>query len=65
MFSAGTMVFDKQKPQKKSNAEQQRLAAENASLQKQLIHKDSVIAGVTEDYVRLKKNSSALLNDDG
>lgn len=65
LFSAGTIVFDKQKPAQRSNSERQRLESENAFLQKQLMHKDSVIAGITEDYVRLKKNSSALLSGSG
>jgi transposase-like protein len=48
------VVFEKR--DRKSNAQIRRLEEEVEKLKSRLKHKDSVIAEITEDYVKLKKN---------
>lgn len=48
------VVFEKR--DRKSNGQMRRLEEEVEKLKLRLKHKDSVIAEITEDYVKLKKN---------
>ena len=48
------LVFEKK--DRKSNSQIRRLEEEVEKLKLRLKHKDSVIAEITEDYVKLKKN---------
>ena len=53
-------AFSANKSPNTENKTIQRLKEEINLLQKRVDHKDSVIAEITEDYVRVKKNSSAI-----
>ena len=56
LFDHGAAAFEVRGRGRKPDAGASRLERENARLRGQLARKDAVIAGVTEDYVRLKKS---------
>ena len=56
LFTNGDVVFEQKKSNQLENKAVQQLKHENEQLQKRIHHKDNVIAEITEDYVKLKKN---------
>lgn len=65
LFTNGGDAFSVRKPSNKQNNVMKRLEDENQKLYKALSKKDNVIAEITEDYVRLKKNASELYGVNG
>lgn len=57
-FDNGEAAF--QKNGDKKNSKIRKLEHQIEELKARLVHKDSVIAEVTEDYVKLKKNSGEI-----
>ena len=65
LFKHGSSVFESHKSKKLESKALKRLEIEKAHLLKIVDKKDTVIAEITEDYVRLKKKSGDLLRNDG
>jgi len=55
LFNNGHTVFEKPRKLSSRNTEMKKVEEEKSALEKSLQQKDSVIAEITEDYVRLKK----------
>lgn len=65
LFSDAEVSFQRKNSPKRSNKELKRLEDENARMAKIIDKKDKVIAEITEDYVRLKKNVTDPLMENG
>jgi transposase len=55
LFDHAAAAFDVKGQSRRADGQTTRLERENERLRGQLAHKDTVIAEVTEEYVRLKK----------
>lgn len=58
LFSSASEVFGRKNSPKRQNSQFKRLEDEKNRLSKLLEKKDTVIAEITEDYVRLKKKNT-------
>ena len=56
MFDHAAAAFEVKGNGKRENSRVRSLKRQNDKLRAKLTHKDNVIAEITEDYVRLKKN---------
>jgi len=56
LFDHGAAAFEVKRRGRSADSAERKLAQENAKLRARLAHKDNVIAEITEDYVKLKKN---------